>query len=569
MPEAEDYRKDPRFSDHVMPPDKDQSKVDFARYYDPPDDFLDYPNIVGDQPYRDQLDEAALKKARLHAGQARVERDAPGHATSEALKASLKAEYPGPPVHTSTNYYDSGRAEEIYSDPAEFTREWQAAENARIREDRARQPVIQREQKRYDQKGPIYGKNKGGGGQGGGTGGGGMDMVQEAAPGDDAQGLTADPKSVLQDYAKLNQAYQGNVTSPAIEENGRAIAEVGAKMAALPPTYKFSRDGIPEGMDMDAEMSRLSALIGKNEASANDIDNYITLQVAQKTAEVRNAGKDKEAPPEPASSDPAPNDVERTKPQPPAAAQAPEAPARSVEGEGAAIRESGSRVVRSGGSGNRRANPPAAAPGPRGGGSSPKPKPPAESPVQPERPAASSTNSGITTGPVKPAAPASQGSGSGGGGITTGPTRPAPSSGIPPATAKRERQMAAARERELRKQNPGMGSSSGMLGDLDWGTRDPNYKAPPRVSHGTGLPVVNGRQYAGAPSTDSLKGPYKAPPPDNQSNTIKTPSGTIPVGENQGGGGTDKQRRPIPGTQDKNLSKAKQMAAQARKKKKK
>lgn len=238
--------------------------------------------------------------------------------------------------------------------------------------------------------------NKGGQGPGGGAGGGNMDMIQEAAPGDEAQGLTADYKSVLRDAASLNQAYQGNVTSPAIEENGRAIAEVGAKMAALPPTYKFSRDGIPEGMDTDAEMARLSALIGKNEASANDIDNYITLQVAQKTAEVRNAGKGKEAAPESASSDPAPNDVEGAKPQPPAAAQAPKASAGSVEGEGAAIRESGSRMVRGGGSGNRGANPPAAAPRTRGGGSSSQPKPPAESPVQSERPAASPANSGVT-----------------------------------------------------------------------------------------------------------------------------------------------------------------------------
>lgn len=284
----------------------------------------------------------------------------------------------------------------------EAERARQAMERAIEAHRAARQPEVDMSPSATMERALKQGVGRGGQGPGGGAGGGSMDMVQEAAPGDDAQGLTADPKSVLQDYAKLNQAYQGNVTSPAIEENGKAIAEVGAKMAALPPTYKFSRDGIPEGMDMDAEMSRLSALIGKNEASANDIDNYITLQVAQKTAEVRNAGKGKEAPPEPASSDPAPNDVERTKPQPPAAAQAPEAPARSVEGEGAAIRESGSRVVRSGGSGNRGANPPAAAPGPRGGGSSPQPKPPAESPVQPKRPATPSANSGITTGPQLP-----------------------------------------------------------------------------------------------------------------------------------------------------------------------
>jgi hypothetical protein len=70
---------------------------------------------------------------------------------------------------------------------------------------------------------------------------------------------------------------QGTVSNPAIEAVKNSKEAVGAELAAMPP-MKYSRDGIPEGLDHVSEMERLRVRIQGGTASANDIDNYITLQ---------------------------------------------------------------------------------------------------------------------------------------------------------------------------------------------------------------------------------------------------------------------------------------------------
>lgn len=138
---------------------------------------------------------------------------------------------------------------------------------------------------------------RGGGGMSGGQGE--MGMMARGSMGDDTQGLSADPQSVskpsppektgavgaamdvIQSAAALNRP----PSSPAIEANRAATDAVKQELR------KYSRDGIPEGLDRASELKNLGALIrgeiqGRT-ATANDIDNYITLQVAEQTAAAR------------------------------------------------------------------------------------------------------------------------------------------------------------------------------------------------------------------------------------------------------------------------------------------
>lgn len=108
--------------------------------------------------------------------------------------------------------------------------------------------------------------------------------------GDDPRGLTQDARAVakpqgaavaskdamalLRQAANFHQAKQGNVSSPAIEANKAAQAANGEALKAL----KYSVHGIPEGLNHVDEMERLKGLINMGTASANDLDNFITLE---------------------------------------------------------------------------------------------------------------------------------------------------------------------------------------------------------------------------------------------------------------------------------------------------
>ena len=87
-----------------------------------------------------------------------------------------------------------------------------------------------------------------------------------------------DPMSALRQTTEQAKAVtEGTVSTPAIEAVKNSKEAVGAELAAMPP-MKYSRDGIPEGLDHVSEMERLRAMIQGGTASATDIDNYITLQ---------------------------------------------------------------------------------------------------------------------------------------------------------------------------------------------------------------------------------------------------------------------------------------------------
>jgi len=219
-----------------------------------------------------------------------------------------------------------------------------------------------------------------------------------------------DPMSALRQTTQQAQSVtNGTVSTPAIEETKGAIASNQQAQAALPP-MKYSRDGIPEGLDHVTEMERLRAMIQGNTASANDIDNYITLQVRAATqfqregeaAAVDNilGGADG------AGADATGATARETagKVQP---AQGARAAVRAHPSGGAGGQ---SHSVRMGG-GSPSSAPARGDSGTRGGVGGAKQ---AVDPPAPEEPAVKSkTNGGITTGPVNPRS-----------GITTGPVNP-------------------------------------------------------------------------------------------------------------------------------------------------
>ena len=223
----------------------------------------------------------------------------------------------------------------------------------------------------------------------------------------DDPGLTQDSYALLRQAANYGKMKQGTAPPPPqVAANNNQIADNKAEMQNL----KYSIHGIPEGIDHAAEEKRLADLIQKQTASANDIDNYITLSVARQNAALASEGLSA--------------DAKSTAP----VAHPPEAAAsESAGGTGARQpRRSSQRGYQSGGS----SAPPvssarrASAMGPRGvevssGGESSAPvqKAPPSSAVQrageangvkgnsgkamDSKPAASASVSGITTGPTR------------------------------------------------------------------------------------------------------------------------------------------------------------------------
>ena len=226
----------------------------------------------------------------------------------------------------------------------------------------------------------------------------------------DDPGLTQDSYALLRQAANYGKMKDGTAPPPPqVAANNAQIADNKTEMQNL----KYSIHGIPEGIDRAAEEKRLADLIQNYTASANDIDNYITLSVARQNAALASEGLSA--------------DAKSTAP----VAHPPEA-AVSESASGAGARKpgrSGQRSYQSGGS----SAPPvssarrASAMGPRGvevssGGESPAPvqKAPPSSAVQraggangvkgnsgkavDSKPAAAASVSGITTGPTRPRA---------------------------------------------------------------------------------------------------------------------------------------------------------------------
>ena len=223
----------------------------------------------------------------------------------------------------------------------------------------------------------------------------------------DDPGLTQDSYALLRQAANYGKMKDGTAPPPPqVAANNAQIADNKTEMQNL----KYSIHGIPEGIDRAAEEKRLADLIQNYTASANDIDNYITLSVARQNAALASEGLSA--------------DAKSTAP----VAHPPEA-AVSESASGAGARKpgrSGQRSYQSGGS----SAPPvssarrASAMGPRGvevssGGESPAPvqKAPPSSAIQragdangvksnsgkamDSKPAAKASVSGITTGPTR------------------------------------------------------------------------------------------------------------------------------------------------------------------------
>lgn len=124
-----------------------------------------------------------------------------------------------------------------------------------------------------------------------------MDRLPEEN-GDDPQGLTRqaapprpgggaqDAMALLRQASQYHQAKQGNVSTPEIEANKQAMAANSEAIHAL----KYSVHGIPEGINHVDELERLKGLINTNQATANDLDNFITLEQFMKEQAARTEG---------------------------------------------------------------------------------------------------------------------------------------------------------------------------------------------------------------------------------------------------------------------------------------
>lgn len=125
-----------------------------------------------------------------------------------------------------------------------------------------------------------------------------MDRLPEEN-GDDPQGLTRqaapprpgggaqDAMALLRQASQYHQAKQGNVSTPEIEANKQAMAANSEAIHAL----KYSVHGIPEGINHVDELERLKGLINTNQATANDLDNFITLEQFMKDQTARTNGE--------------------------------------------------------------------------------------------------------------------------------------------------------------------------------------------------------------------------------------------------------------------------------------
>lgn len=126
-----------------------------------------------------------------------------------------------------------------------------------------------------------------------------MDRLPEEN-GDDPQGLTRQPvasapmqgvstdsaMALLRRAADYGQARKGNVTSPEIE----AVQAAQAANQEAQHALKYSVHGIPEGINHVDEMERLKGLINTGTATANDYDNFITLEQFMKEQAARTEG---------------------------------------------------------------------------------------------------------------------------------------------------------------------------------------------------------------------------------------------------------------------------------------
>lgn len=114
----------------------------------------------------------------------------------------------------------------------------------------------------------------------------------QASAGDDPLGLSSDPMSLLRQTTEQAKAVtQGTVSNPEIAASRAGLAANQAALSAI-PQIKYSRDGIPSGLDHVAEMERIHNMMQGGTATANDIDNYITLEIARRNAAggAQNAG---------------------------------------------------------------------------------------------------------------------------------------------------------------------------------------------------------------------------------------------------------------------------------------
>jgi len=121
-------------------------------------------------------------------------------------------------------------------------------------------------------------------------------MVKKDMPNEivDDPGLTQDSYALLRQAASMQKMKDGTEVPPAVAANNSKIADNKAQAEALKPV-KYSIAGIPEGLDHDAETKRLAGLIQNQTATANDIDNYITLSIARQNASTAMEGMSADA----------------------------------------------------------------------------------------------------------------------------------------------------------------------------------------------------------------------------------------------------------------------------------
>lgn len=121
-------------------------------------------------------------------------------------------------------------------------------------------------------------------------------MVKKDMPNEivDDPGLTQDSYALLRQAASMQKMKDGTSVPPAVAANNSKIADNKVQAEALKPV-KYSIHGIPEGLDHAAEEERLRGLIQGQTATANDIDNYITLSIARQNASTAMEGMSADA----------------------------------------------------------------------------------------------------------------------------------------------------------------------------------------------------------------------------------------------------------------------------------